>query len=424
MYELLKNLSLVVTVIHILIMFLFGFRYRYSKKNTMIVAGCISIPLIILNTYLIFNIDTVDYVKFMLFSLVVPSFLLFLFLSDDKGSRFIFTYFFLYTFVYWVMLLTGLFENLIGADGWILFLSRFIALPVIEYVIFKYIRKPYTFILKNIKSGWLMLSVVTIFFYLILIIASVYPTIIYERPDDCLLYLLLLLIIPIMYWALFLLLNSQINNFKTQELNNLLVHQQNELELQLENQNEIRKINHNLKAYINTLSILINNEEYDKAKKEIDKISKLNNYNYQLCPNSYINIILTNYKKKFDKHNIEFNVDAFHCPPELKHTTEFILMLSLALDNSYECLTKLRTKAKNVSIKMKQNGSYLLIRIKNTCDKSLSIEEGIIPESTKDEKGHGIGVSTIVETANKLGGDAVCYAKDGVFTLDIVVKAK
>ena len=152
MYELLNNLSLVVTVIHILIMFLFGFRYRYSKKNTMIVAGCISIPLIILNTYLIFNIDTVDYVKFMLFSLVVPSFLLFLFLSDDKGSRFIFTYFFLYTFVYWVMLLTGLFENLIGADGWILFLSRFIALPVIEYVIFKYIRKPYTFILKNIKN--------------------------------------------------------------------------------------------------------------------------------------------------------------------------------------------------------------------------------------------------------------------------------
>ena len=98
---------------------------------------------------------------------------------------------------------------------------------------------------------------------------------------------------PLMYWVVFLLLKKQIQIHKTNEINNLLKHHQEQLELQLDNQNEIRKINHNLKAYINTLSILINNQEYDKAKVEIEKITKLYNYTDNLCPNNYINVILT-----------------------------------------------------------------------------------------------------------------------------------
>lgn len=422
MYETLKNISLVVTISHLVIALFFMFRYKYSKKVTLLIGFFGGSSIIITNALLIFLLNTMEYINVMWLSLLIPTFILLLLISSDKGFKFIFTYFFIFTIVFWIIQVTGLLDNSLKGNGWILFFSRFFILPIGEYIIYRYVKKPYAFLLKNLKFGWEMLSLLTILYYFILIISSSYPTLIYNRPDDYLIYSLILLFMPLMYWVVFLLLNKQIQIHKTNEINNLLKHQQEQLELQLDNQNEIRKINHNLKAYINTLSILINNQEYDKAKVEIEKITKLYNYTDNLCPNNYINVILTNYRKKFVKHNILFKADAFKCPPELNNITELILILSSAFDNAYECLLKLKSNSKKVSIKIKRNGSYLLIRISNTCDKSLIIEEGTIPETTKLDKGHGIGLHTIIETANNLGGDAVCYAKDGEFTLDIVVK--
>ena len=71
---------------------------------------------------------------------------------------------------------------------------------------------------------------------------------------------------------------------------------------------------------------------------------------------------------------------------------------------------------------MKYNKKHLIIRMKNCCKEDLFVEKGTIPATSKESSDHGFGLPTILEAAQKLGGDMMCYTENGSFMLDVMMQ--
>ena len=63
----------------------------------------------------------------------------------------------------------------------------------------------------------------------------------------------------------------------------------------------------------------------------------------------------------------------------------------------------------------------LTIRMKNTCSSALHVEKGTIPSTTKKGADHGFGLQTMLEAAQKIGGDMMCYTENGFFVVDVLL---
>lgn len=52
------------------------------------------------------------------------------------------------------------------------------------------------------------------------------------------------------------------------------------------------------------------------------------------------------------------------------------------------------------------------------------MEKGTIPRTGKEGADHGFGLPTMLEAAQKIGGDLMCYTEDGSFVVDVMVTMK
>lgn len=420
MYEILRNISVFWSIIHVIIIFVFLFRSRLKQKTTVILTIIFTLPLISINTLISIFQGTLGIAHMLIFSITIPCLLFFWILSKDRGFRFLFTLSLAATVSFWITIITHLLDYYIMHTGWIMLISRVIIFPAIEYVLWNYIRKPYIEIQESIEHGWGAFIWSGAIYYVLLIIMSSWPVEIYYRPDDLPAFILVLILVPITYISIFLSLYHQLNLFKTKENERNLKNQKAILEMQLDNQYNIRKLHHNIKAYVSTLSALLSDNKYEEAKIHMSSLVNITISHDNFCRNPYINALLCYFLEKFKSAGALLQIDAMACSDENLPHTEICLIVSNALENSLEAISNIKTKY--ASIKFKRKGVYLIIRVTNSCDPSLFIPSGTIPQSKKLQQWHGFGLPTIFQTAKSLNGTAVCYASDGIFTLDVSLK--
>lgn len=90
-----------------------------------------------------------------LFTCAIPSFLLFYVMSEKKRFRFLLTFCLADTCSLWVMAVTNLFDYYLGGGKFILmFISRLLAFPILEYSAYRYLRKPYLELQDSVEKGW------------------------------------------------------------------------------------------------------------------------------------------------------------------------------------------------------------------------------------------------------------------------------
>ena len=90
--DLLRSISFVWALAHILLLFLFLFRSRYSAKKTALITVATMGPLILLNLPLCYLLDADTYGILMLLTLSLPSLIVFWLLAKRRDGRFFFTF--------------------------------------------------------------------------------------------------------------------------------------------------------------------------------------------------------------------------------------------------------------------------------------------------------------------------------------------
>ncbi|MCI8484941.1 MAG: GHKL domain-containing protein [Lachnospiraceae bacterium] len=418
----LRDLSIFWGMFHVLFLFVMLFRSRFTPRKSILAVVIGMGTLMILNGagLVIYGIDALS--KAFLITCSIPSFIFFYVMSEDKRFRFLFTFCLADTTCLWIMAVTNLLDYYLGGGQYIVMLiSRLIAYPLIEYLVWRYLRKPYLELQKAVERGWGIFAGMTMLYYILLVVVVQFPTNIVERPEDMFLCVLVLLLMVFNYATIFLSLYRQLLLYQKQQSEYMLQGEKGKLEAQLDNQQRIRKMKHDMKGHTITLSGLLaagkmkEMTEYLKGmEKEIDASVG------QLCANPYLNAVFSYYYQKFQEIGAGCKLDIQVGEEELPHM-ELCQILSNSLENAFDAVRELEPKKRKVSVQMKYNRDYLIMRIKNCCKDSLCVEKGTVPATDKEGHDHGFGLLTIQEAAELLKGEMLCYTKDREFVLDVML---
>ena len=326
------------------------------------------------------------------------------------------------TICLWLMAVTNLLNYFLGGEkGVLLLVSRLIAFPLIEYLMWKYLRKPYIELQDAVEKGWGIFAGMTMLYYLLLVVVVQFPTNIVERPEDMFVCILVLVLMLFNYGTIFLSLYNQLMLYRRQQAERILQEQKNTLEAQLSNQQRIRKMKHDMKGHVAALSGLLATGKTKEAQEYLKNVEiEVDTLFGPFCPNPYLNAVFTYYFQKLQELEAECRMDIQIGEEELPYM-DLCQIISNGLGNACDAIKGLREEDREVSVQMKYSKDYLIVRIKNRCRSDLQVEKGTIPATEKKGHDHGFGLVTVQEAAKRLGGEMFCYTENGNFVLDVMV---
>ena len=421
----LRDISIYWAMFHVIILFLMLFRSRFTRKKTIVAAGIGMGLLMVANGagLIVFGIEALS--KVFLFTCSIPSFIFFYVMSADKWFRFLLSFCLADTTCLWLMAVTNLLDFYLGGGKYVLMLiSRLIAFPLLEYLAWRYLRKPYLELQDAVKKGWAVFAGMTALYYILLVAVVQFPTNIIYRPEDTFLCVLVLILMLFNYATIFSALYRQLLLYRKQQSERILQEQKNTLEAQLDSQLNIRKMKHDIKGYTATLSGLLAARKMDEALTYLKGVeAEMDTLTGQFCANPYINAVVVHYFGKFEDMGAECRVDIQVGEEELPYM-DLCQILSNGLENACDALKGLEKEKRKVSVQMRYNRNYLLIRIRNKCRDDLYVEQGEIPATDKAGQDHGFGLATVKEAAERLDGESFCYTEDGYFILDVMLPCR
>lgn len=418
----LRDLSILWSLFHILILFILLYRSRFSRRTTILATALCMGPLIVFQMWGIAVYGVGIMAKYLVLTCTIPSLVFYFIMSKDRGGRFFFTFCLADTFSLWVLVITNLADYYLGGGYVLMFVSRLLIFPVAEILVWRYLRAPYLEVQQGVTKGWAVFACMAALYYLLLAVMANWPNVVTSRPHDMPAMGLVLLLMPLTYLTIFGALYRQLLLFRTQENDRMLAAQKAQLEAQLVNQRYVQELHHNMKAFCNTLSGLLADGKLDDARAFLAESGNMSGGAGTLyCRDSYLNAVLSQFAGRFQAAGAGLTADVRLGDDPLPHT-ELCLILSNALDNALEAVAALPEGEREASVQIRLKGVYLLLRVKNRCAAGLAVERGSFPGTTKQELGHGYGLPTIRRTAEGLGGSAVCYTEGGYFFLDVMVR--
>lgn len=418
----LRELSVFWSLLHILILFILLYRSKYSKKKTLVLTGIFMGPLVFLNVIGLTILGNEKMGQMFVLTCTIPSLFFFYLISKDQKWRFLFTFCLADTVAYWVMIVTNLLDYYLGKEQCVLMLiSRLLLFPLIEWVAYHILRKPYLELQESVPKGWGIFTAMVALYYLLLIVMANFPTIITKREEYMPALLLVLVLMPLTYTTIFVSLYRQLLLYRKRQSERIWQEQKIHLEAQLDSQQNLRKLQHDLKAHTITLSGLLVSGKIDEAQSYMwDMVYDMDASLQQFCANPYLNSVFSHFSQRFKKLEMELELDLKIGDEELPYM-ELCQILSNGLENAWDASSELPPDKRKISLQMRYNKDYLVIRMKNRCKNNLCIEEGNLPKSTKGGAEHGFGLRTIQEAARKLNGEMTCYTKKGMFILDVMI---
>lgn len=182
---------------------------------------------------------------------------------------------------------------------------------------------------------------------------------------------------------------------------------------------EIKILRHDMRLFLNSLAVCIENNELDNAQEMISSYcgridgTKLEHF----CENDIINYVLSDFSEKCRFKNI-----PFHHVVELEvlHVDEMLFgsILSNALDNALNAQEKLPDGCRNVKVMLKNMDGKLLLSVKNAVASPPLFVDGL---PITDQKGHGYGTKSIRYITERLGGNCQFSVQDGWFVVRIIL---
>lgn len=420
--EILRNLSMLWSLLHVEALFLLLFQRRYSLRTTMIFSTTVPAVLVLLNLGLMARVGFEGFMNMALFTCTLPTLVLGFLLSKYRDGRFFFTFCLADTTSFWIMQLTNLLDRLCGDTYLVLFISRIVFFLAVEALIWFRLRRPYLELQAETKRGWWLFTAVAAIYYLLILTTSIPVGTAMPARAEIVKLMLIMALMPTTYLTIFWALYRQLLLFRAQENDRVLAAQKEQLEARLENQQAIRELAHNMKAFRNTLSGLLAEGKLEDARGFLAETGDFGGgAGADYCTDSYLNAVLGQAAGRFRAAGAELSADVRLGDGPLPHT-ELCLILSNALDNALEAVAALPAGERKASVQIRLKGMYLLLRVKNRCAAGLAVARGSFPATGKREPGHGYGLPTIRRTAEALGGSAVCYTAEGNFFLDVMVR--
>lgn len=418
------QISILYCMVHMYIFLFLFYEYRCSKKVFFISAISIFIVTSAICIYIMFTQGITAMGQQGLFIAAIPTLLFFLFMSRQRNAHFVFIFCFSDTVCIWIELSSGLIDYALGGSGIVTLILRLISFPLLEYAVWRWIRQPFLEISHLIHRGWLLFAALTSICYIILVLLSIYPTIIFERPNDIPLATMVLILIALAYCTIFMVLFEQLNILKAQERQQVLKTQTLMMSRQVKDmrraEEAMRIERHDMRHQLQTVLLLAQRGDYstllDYLNKSQAKLSSVLSKSY--CTNPILDAILVNITEQAEQMNIRMEMNIV-LPEKLPvDVLELSIVFANALENAIQAVKDLPAEQRCIICKSVIKPRFML-EISNPYSGEIRFNQQGFPIT--DNPGHGIGTRSIAAFAEKHNALCLFRAENGWFKLQIAM---
>ena len=419
----LRDISMIWSLTHVLVLYTFLYESRFNKKKTIIYTVIAMVPWIMLNGGLYLYLGSEKMARVMLITATLPSLVFFFLMSRHRDGRFFFTFCFVDTVSYGVVVLTSIMDYyLFGNQFVFMFVSRMLLFPLMEFLTWHYLRDFYQSLQRAVKKGWGAFAIVSALFYVLLVMMSSYPVIFYNHPGQTGTLLLAVVLMVMMYLNVFQVLYLQQKSFYMMESERRLNQQaqtlHNELNAEQEYIFNAQRYRHDLHHHGKVVLAHLEQGEVEEAKEYLRKYREyleeggLRNYCHNLTANALLRI--TERRCIANGINFRFRGDI---PKDLVLGEPGAgTVFGNLLENACEACEKCSNAYLHIKAETRQNVLY--VEVKNSVDGKAAFE-GDLPQSTK--KGGGIGLRSINTVLARHDGMMTCRQEGNQFITRIIL---
>ena len=393
---------------------------KYSKKFTYILWGiwvALQTALLFFTEFVLTNAVLQFIVGFVLS--LVGQYAIFFITTKGKLAQRIFTLLTYSIFFCVAMSLFNMVDGTFTSLHWTLTaLIQAILLSAIVFYFLRYVCPLCSTASKNITTGWLPLIFVNVVFIITIILSSIFPVRLTSFGDPAFItFVFLSISIMAVYPVIFSSINhmSEAADKRAVETQNKLLMAQIEAEtaqLVADSQSRHDRRHHNL-----IMLGLARNGEYESLEQYLANLVDDDNKVWgetRYCENTTVNMILTMYKKRAKENGISVGISAkasnkLAIPPQ-----DLVIVIANLFENAINATSKLKGKGRNIDIQIKDSPERLLIKIDNPCRQNLTFDETL----------YGIGIRSVISTANKYEGMYDFTAEDGAFSAKIILNLR
>lgn len=184
-------------------------------------------------------------------------------------------------------------------------------------------------------------------------------------------------------------------------------------------EHEIRILRHDMRLFLNSLAVCIENNKTDHAMEMISSFtSHIEGTRIErFCNNEVINYVLSDFAEKCKNEQVQF-LYAINWDGVIDDEIVFSSILSNALDNALNAQQELSEESRYVDLMLKSSQGKLLLSVKNPIQKKPVFSDGL-PITNQD--GHGYGTQSIRYMTERLGGNCQFNAQDNVFITRVII---
>jgi sensor histidine kinase YesM len=201
--------------------------------------------------------------------------------------------------------------------------------------------------------------------------------------------------------------------------------QKRQYEAQLQNQHEVRRMKHDIKGHLITVAGLLRSGKQKEAEQYLSKITDLASISTDqtYANDPYIEAVISGYSTLFERNSVKFSCNIQITPIE-KYPVELCLIFTNALQNALEASLKLPQEKRSISVTAKIKFDYIVLQVANRFLGQVELEDGFVPQTTKDSPGHGYGLTSIKTTLEAMDGVLHLRTDNDVFLLEATAKIK
>ena len=285
-----------------------------------------------------------------------------------------------------------------------------------------FVRSKFGSISQDIEKGWWPLNFVV---FLLFISGSNFAISSFTTGyagDDVLPFLLMVLISVAIYGLFFhtiYYMNTAKETEKMELQSKFLMQQVADMQESIETAKRIRHDarHHNMQVI-----------EYAEKGEFDELLSYLGEYERELeshvfvtlCENHAANSILNVYTRKAKQQGIEVRLDVTLEENIIISDTDLVAMLGNLMENAINGCMQPGISAPFIELHIGRKASKLTIYIRNSAGDDVSLENGL----PKSKSGDSIGVSSILHSAARYGGEYDFRIKEGVFSCQLLLKMR
>ena len=197
--------------------------------------------------------------------------------------------------------------------------------------------------------------------------------------------------------------------------------QKEQYRMRQENIDSINRKCHDLKHQLEALHHMEKESDREAYYRELKKDIMI--YDTAIdTGNEALNVLMMDKGLYCCEHGIQLSCMADAGSLSFMKLEDVYAIFGNALDNAITAVEKISDPEKRViNLKVLNQNNFFMVQLQNYYDGSVSFENGMPLTTKKDKANHGFGVKSIRFLAEKYGGTMTANAKDGIFTLQILL---